>query len=152
MWPWDTCTIYITVKLLNFQTPEKFTVIIYPQISTMWLYHGIMSPKYTDKIANSVDRDQTAPRGAVWSGSTLFPLGAVWSGSTLFAQPYLSENLGTLRYHVYILINAAKLWYFIKVVVFVFYGLSTLFRSFQARSVILSTLFLGKPPRQFTST
>ena len=42
-----------------------------------------MSPKDIDGMANSVD---TAP------------LGAVWSGSTLFAQPYLSENLGTLRY------------------------------------------------------
>ena len=38
------------------------------------------------------------------------------------------------------------------VVVLVFYGPSTHFRSFQARSVFLSTLFLGKPPRQFTST
>ena len=26
-------------------------------------------------------------------------LGAVWSGSALFAQTYLSENLGSLRYH-----------------------------------------------------
>ena len=38
------------------------------------------------------------------------------------------------------------------VVVLVFYGPSTLFRSFWARSVNLSTLFLGKSPRQFTST
>ena len=37
-------------------------------------------------------------------------------------------------------------------VVLVFYGPSTLFRSFRARSVNLSTLYLGKPPRQFTST
>ena len=32
-------------------------------------------------MANNVDPDQTAP------------LGAVWSGSTLFAQTYMSENL-----------------------------------------------------------
>ena len=44
-----------------------------------------MSPNIADSIANSVDPDQTAP------------LGAVWSGSTLFAQTYLSENLGSLR-------------------------------------------------------
>ena len=37
-------------------------------------------------IANSEDPDQTAP------------LGAVLSGSALFAQTYLSENLGSLRY------------------------------------------------------
>ena len=37
-----------------------------------------------DRMANSVDPDQTAP--------------AVWSGSTQFAQAYLSENLGSLWY------------------------------------------------------
>ena len=45
-----------------------------------------MSPKDADGIANSVDPDQTAP------------LGAVWSRSALFAQTCLSENLRTLRY------------------------------------------------------
>ena len=44
-----------------------------------------MSPNDADGMANSVDPDQTAPPGAVWSGSTLF------------AQAYLSENLGSLR-------------------------------------------------------
>ena len=44
-----------------------------------------MYPKYAEGIANSVDPDQTAP------------LGAVWSTSALFAQTCLSENLGTLR-------------------------------------------------------
>ena len=47
-----------------------------------------MSPNDADGMANSVDPDQTAP------------LGAVWSGSALFAQAYLSENLGSLRYMV----------------------------------------------------
>ena len=42
-------------------------------------------------MANSVDPDQTAPIGAVCSGSTLFaieaaPIGAGCSGSTLFAS------------------------------------------------------------------
>ena len=45
-----------------------------------------MSPNDADGMANSVDPDQTAP------------LGAVWSGSALFAQACLSENLGSLRY------------------------------------------------------
>ena len=44
-----------------------------------------MSPNDADGMANSVDPDQIAP------------LGAVWSGSALFAQAYLSENLGSLR-------------------------------------------------------
>ena len=47
-----------------------------------------MSPNDADGMANSVDPDQTAP------------LGAVWSGSALFAQAYLSENLGSLRYNM----------------------------------------------------
>ena len=33
-----------------------------------------------------------------------------------------------------------------------FYGPLTHFRSFRARSVNLATLFVGKPPRQFTCT
>ena len=41
-----------------------------------------MHPRDAEAIANSVDSDQTAP------------LGAVWSGSALFAQAYPSENLG----------------------------------------------------------
>ena len=52
----------------------------------MWLSHRVISPNDADGMANSVDPDQAAP------------LGAVWSGSTLFAQIYLSENVGSLRY------------------------------------------------------
>ena len=55
------------------------------KILTMCLCHIVMSPNDADGMANSVDPDQTAP------------LGAVWSGSALFAQAYLSENLGSLR-------------------------------------------------------
>ena len=52
----------------------------------MWLYHRVISQNDADGMANSVDPDQTAP------------LGAVWSGSALFVQTYLSENLGSLQY------------------------------------------------------
>ena len=45
-----------------------------------------MNSNDADGMANSVDPDQTAP------------LGAVWSGSALFAQAYLSENLESLQY------------------------------------------------------
>ena len=50
----------------------------------MWLYRRVMSPNDAHGMANSVDPDQTAP------------LGAVWSGSALFAQAYLSENFITV--------------------------------------------------------
>ena len=43
-----------------------------------------MLPKDAEGTANSVDPDQTAP------------LGAVWSGSALFAQAYVSKNLESL--------------------------------------------------------
>ena len=56
------------------------------KIWTIWLYHRVMSPNDAGGMANSVDPDQTAP------------LGAVWSGSALFAQTCLSENLGSIRY------------------------------------------------------
>ena len=38
----------------------------------MWFYDREMCPKDADRMANSVDPDQTAPSAAVWSGSTLF--------------------------------------------------------------------------------
>ena len=62
-----------------------------------------MNPNVAEGMANSVDPDQTAPLGAVWSEtgavwSETAPLGAVWSGSTLFAQACMSENLGSLWY------------------------------------------------------
>ena len=63
-----------------------------------------MSPNDAHGMANSVDPDQTAP------------LGAVWSGSALFAQAYLSENLGSLRYRPE----------FHKARVFLFFELQTL--------------------------
>ena len=50
----------------------------------MLLYHEVVSPKDADGMANSVDPDQTAP------------VGAIWSGSALFAQTCLSENLRSL--------------------------------------------------------
>ena len=50
----------------------------HPKIWTRWLYRRVLHPEDAGGIANSVDPDQTAP------------LGAVWSGSALFAQTYLS--------------------------------------------------------------
>ena len=38
----------------------------------MSLYHRVTSPNDVDGMANNVDPDQTAPPGAVWSGSALF--------------------------------------------------------------------------------
>ena len=47
------------------------------------------------------------------------------------------------------LVNYKTFWW---LVVLVFYGCSTHFRSFRAQSVNIATLFLDKPPRQFIST
>ena len=47
--------------------------------------HVVLCLKDADRMANSVDTDQTAPKEAVWSGSTLF------------AQTCLSENLEPLQ-------------------------------------------------------
>ena len=44
----------------------------HPKIWMMWFYYRIMCPKGSDGLANSVDPDQIAPSGSVWSWSTLF--------------------------------------------------------------------------------
>ena len=71
-------------KLTKYSDTQKICCN-HSKIWTTWLYHRVMSPNDADGMANSVDPDQTAP------------LGAVWSGYALFAQAYLSENLGSLR-------------------------------------------------------
>ena len=71
-------------KFPKYSDTQK-TCYNHPKIWTMWLYHRVMSPNAPDGMANNVDPDQTAP------------IGAVGSGSALFAQAYLSENLGSLR-------------------------------------------------------
>ena len=76
--------LYDTVMILSFRTPQNICCN-HTKVWTMWLYHRLMSPNDADGMANSVDPDQTAP------------LGAVWSGFALFAQACLSENLGSLR-------------------------------------------------------
>ena len=75
-----------TVKLLKLRTPETYAVITLKFEQGGFTIYRVMHPNDADRMANSVDPDQTAP------------LGAVWSGSTLFAQAFLSENLGSLWY------------------------------------------------------
>ena len=70
-------------------------------------------PKFLDRYAwaNSADPDQTAPRGAVWSGSALFAIPSASFGLITLWQSHIvqtfewlqqmfwvSENLGSLRY------------------------------------------------------
>ena len=57
-----------------------------PTIGTVGFYSAVLCSKDADRITNREDPDQTAP----W--------GAVWSGSALFAQTYLSQYLKLLRY------------------------------------------------------
>ena len=56
-----------------------------PTNGIVGFYSAILRSKDADRITNRVDTDQTAP----W--------GAVWSGSALFAQSYLSQYFKLLR-------------------------------------------------------
>ena len=55
-------------------------------------------PKFSDRQvwANSADPDQTAPRGAVWSGSTLFAIPAASFGCITLRKSHLVQLLGWL--------------------------------------------------------
>ena len=78
--------------------------------------------------------------------------GAVFPKQFCYYDLYVSSALSSV---VFILLWEERKWQLFRpspFVVFVFYGPSTLSRSIRARSVTLSTLFMGKPPRQFTST
>ena len=87
----EACPCYCYRNIHSYRKFPKYSdtqkiCCNHSKIWTMWLYHRVMSPNNADRMANSVDPDQTAP------------LGAVWSASALFAQTCLSENLGLLRY------------------------------------------------------
>ena len=79
------CNFHAYRKFPKYSDTQKICCNL-SKIWIMWHYYSVMSPNDVDGMANSVDPDQTAP------------LGAVWSGSTLFAKAYLSKNLGSLRY------------------------------------------------------
>ena len=79
------------------------------------VYHN--DPKFLDRQvwANSADPDQTAPRGAVWSGSTLFAILSASFGLITLWQSHIvqileclqqifwvSEYLGNSRYVFYL--------------------------------------------------
>ena len=70
--PWQL--IFSTLEYCKFPKYSDTPKICcnHSKIWTMWLYHRVMSPNNADGMANSVDPDQTAPLGAVWSGSALF--------------------------------------------------------------------------------
>ena len=85
LWPyWMSMHTHWKIKSNNGYRKYSDTQNIccnHPEIWTRWLYHRVMHSKDADRIANSIDPDQTTP------------LGAVWSGCALFARVCLSENL-----------------------------------------------------------
>ena len=68
----------LSAEFLNYRKnpkitdSRKFAVSIHPKSWTRWLSLRVMYLKDAKGIANSVDPDQTAPLGALWSGSALF--------------------------------------------------------------------------------
>ena len=88
----SVCTSWTYRKFPKYSDTQKICWN-HSKIWTMWFYHRVMSPNDADGIPNTVDPDQTAP------------LGAVWSGSALFAQAYLSKNLGSLRYYSMVILR-----------------------------------------------
>ena len=89
IWSFHLLFVLIYRKNPKISDTRKFAVITL-KVEQDGLFIRVMHPKDAEGIANSVDPDQTAP------------LGAVWSGSALFAQTCLSENFGTLRYSTFL--------------------------------------------------
>ena len=60
-----------------------------------WLGYYRNDPKFSDRYAwaNSADPDQTAPREAVWSGSTLFAILSASFGLITLSQSHIVQIL-----------------------------------------------------------
>ena len=88
------------VQLLGYRKNPKISdtrkfIVIILKVEQDGVSFKVMHPKDAAGIANSVDPDQTAP------------LGVVWSGSVLFAQICLSENLGTIQHLSFLFLEVA---------------------------------------------
>ena len=105
-------------------------------ISAVWFYHTDKWPKDADRMVNSgPTSDCLIWVHIVCSNMSVQKLSIITVSLT-------SSLFGTwLRFCVSLIL----VW-------LLFYGPSTHFRSFQVRLVTLTTLFLCKPPMQFTST
>ena len=70
--------------------PKILNTLFYTFLVQILLFMQLF-PKISSGIPNNVDPDQTAPEGAVWSGSTLFAY-AILSDTLVY------EILGHLQY------------------------------------------------------
>ena len=85
--PSTSCIPY-TVHFLNIRTPNKICCN-HSKIWTMWLYHRVMSPNDADRMANSVDPDQTA---LLWV-CTVSPDLSVWKLRNITVVSFLQQTL-----------------------------------------------------------
>ena len=71
-------------------------------------------PKFSDRQvkANSADQDQTALRGAVWSGSTLFAIPSASFGCITLRKRHLVQLLGWLQQSFWVSEYLGNLRYF----------------------------------------
>ena len=115
---------YTKMKTIPYVHFSGFTCLhILHCILLILAYHN--DPKFSDRLvwANSADPDQTVPRGAVWSGSSLLaiPFTSLWPNTLRFGhfvwilgrlqQSFVaSGNLGTLRCTVYVFTLADSVW------------------------------------------
>ena len=84
------------------------------RIKIKWIYMNRNFPKFSDRQvwANSADADQTAPRGAVWSGSTLFAILSVSFGWITLRKRHLVQLLGWLQQILWVSEYLGNLRYF----------------------------------------
>ena len=96
---WQTCNVE-NVHVHVHQYMWKIQGLHLQCLLNIHVYRN--DPKFSDIYAwaNSADPDQTAHRGAVWSGSTLFAIPSAFFGSITLRKSHLwvSEYLGNLRY------------------------------------------------------
>ena len=154
-------TNLIVMELVFWTTLQEYEIVIIKLcrgqgVIPFWLYTKVLSQTETDKLLQ------------VWYKSYLDAFYLSFSQSHFRNQlkcscrhPNHRKVHGIIKiflapclpnYFLFRFINRSILPTSRGLVWFLFYGPSTHFRSFRARSVNLATLFLDKPPRQFTST
>ena len=114
------------MKQQTFKRKFLFVRLKLPHAVGFRLYRNF--PKFSDRQvwANSADPDQTAPRGAVWSGSTLFAIPSASFGCITLRKHHLVQLLGWLQQIFWVFEYLGNLRYISRTTTFQMTGLEGL--------------------------
>ena len=102
LFDWSGYTLFVHVCLSEYlgywygKCPKIFNTLFHTFFCLNFAFYAFFFfLKFLSGMANSVDTDQTAPSGAVWSGSALFVY-------AILSDTWVYKNIRTITVHVFL--------------------------------------------------